>query len=207
MLYNNIINPQKGLFNVMEELKQRIIKDGRIYPGGILKVDSFLNHQIDTALVDRMGADFYEHFKKYGVTKILTIEASGIGISCLAARYFGVPVVFAKKSEAKNMSAEVYTAEVFSFTKGRSFTIRVDKGYISATDRVLVIDDFLANGKALLGLFDIVKQAGAQLCGAGICIEKAFQPGGDTIRGMGIDLHSLAIVDVDEQGHLIFADK
>lgn len=191
----------------MEELKQRIISDGRICHGGILKVDSFLNHQIDTKLVDRMGADFYEHFKAYGITKILTIEASGIGISCLTARYFDVPVVFAKKSEAKNMSEEVYTSEVFSFTKGRSFTVRVDKTYISADDRVLVIDDFLANGQALLGLFDIVRQAGAQLCGAGICIEKAFQPGGDTIRGMGIDLHSLAVVDVDEQDRLIFVDK
>lgn len=205
MLYN-VVSKQERHVN-MEELKQRIISDGRICHGGILKVDSFLNHQIDTKLVDRMGADFYEHFKAYGITKILTIEASGIGISCLTARYFDVPVVFAKKSEAKNMSEEVYTSEVFSFTKGRSFTVRVDKTYISADDRVLVIDDFLANGQALLGLFDIVRQAGAQLCGAGICIEKAFQPGGDTIRGMGIDLHSLAVVDVDEQDRLIFVDK
>lgn len=191
----------------MEELKQRIIKDGRICPGGILKVDNFLNHQIDTALVDRMGADFYEHFKNSKVTKILTIEASGIGISCLAARYFNVPVVFAKKSEAKNLSEELYTAEVFSYTKGKSFTVRVDKNYISAADRVLIIDDFLANGKALLGLIEIVEQAGAHLCGAGICIEKAFQTGGDMIRGMGIDLHSLAIVDVDEHDKLIFVEK
>lgn len=205
MLYNVVSKQERHID--MEELKQRIIRDGRICPGGILKVDSFLNHRIDTSLVDRMGADFYEHFKAYGITKILTIEASGIGISCLTARYFDVPVVFAKKSEAKNMADDVYTSEVYSFTRGRSFTVRVDKTYISADDRVLVIDDFLANGKALMGLFDIVRQAGAQLCGAGICIEKAFQPGGDTIRSMGVDLHSLAVVDVDEQDRLIFVDK
>lgn len=206
MLYNRVAGFQERQ-NTMEELKQRIIHDGRICPGGIIKVDNFLNHQIDTSLVDRMGADFYNHFKNSGVTKILTIEASGIGISCLTARYFNVPVVFAKKSEAKNLSDELYTAEVFSYTKGKSFTVRVDKHYISADDRVLIIDDFLANGKALLGLVEIVNQAGAHLCGAGICIEKAFQPGGDMIRGMGIDLHSLAVVDVDKDDKLIFVDK
>lgn len=206
MLYNkNTESLRKDIF--MEELKQRIIQDGRICPGGILKVDNFLNHQIDTMLVDRMGLDFYNHFKSSSVTKILTIEASGIGISCLTARYFGVPVVFAKKSEAKNLSSELYAAEVFSYTKGKSFTVRVDKNYISADDRVLIIDDFLANGQALLGLIDIVKQAGAQLCGAGICIEKAFQSGGDMIRNMGIDLFSLAIVDVDKDNKLIFYEK
>ena len=191
----------------MEELRQRIITDAQTRPGGIIKVDNFLNHQMDTELIDHIGLEFYNHFKKSNITKILTIEASGIGIACLTARYFNVPVVFAKKSDAKNLSTEMYTAEVFSYTKGKTFTVRVDKNYISKDERVLIIDDFIANGQALLGLIDIVEQAGATTCGAGICIEKAFQDGGDTIRKMGIDLYSLAILDVDDQGKLVFVEK
>ena len=191
----------------MEELRQRIITDAQTRPGGIIKVDNFLNHQMDTELIDHIGLEFYNHFRKSNITKILTIEASGIGIACLTARYFKVPVVFAKKSDAKNLSTEMYTAEVFSYTKGKTFTVRVDKNYISKDERVLIIDDFLANGQALLGLIDIVEQAGAITCGAGICIEKAFQDGGDLIRKMGIDLHSLAILDVDDQGKLVFVEK
>lgn len=191
----------------MEELRQRIISDAQIRPGGIIKVDNFLNHQMDTELIDHIGLEFYNYFKKYNITKILTIEASGIGIACLAARYFKVPVVFAKKSDAKNLSTEMYTAEVFSYTKGKVFTVRVDKKYISKQDRILIIDDFLANGQALLGLIDIIEQAGATTCGAGVCIEKAFQNGGDNIRKMGIDLYSLAILDVDDQGKLTFVQK
>lgn len=191
----------------MEELHQRIISDAQIRPGGIIKVDNFLNHQMDTELIDHIGLEFYNYFKKYNITKILTIEASGIGIACLAARYFKVPVVFAKKSDAKNLSTEMYTAEVFSYTKGKVFTVRVDKKYISNQDRILIIDDFLANGQALLGLIDIIEQAGATTCGAGVCIEKAFQNGGDNIRKMGIDLYSLAILDVDDQGKLTFVQK
>lgn len=191
----------------MEELHQRIISDAQIRPGGIIKVDNFLNHQMDTDLIDHIGFEFYNNFKKYNITKILTIEASGIGIACLTARYFKVPVVFAKKSDAKNLSSEMYTAEVFSYTKGKVFTVRVDQKYISKQDRILIIDDFLANGQALLGLIDIIEQAGATTCGAGVCIEKAFQSGGDNIRKMGIDLYSLAILDVDDQGKLTFVQK
>ena len=191
----------------MEELRQRILNDAQIRPGGIIKVDNFLNHQMDTNLIDHIGLEFYNHFKKYNITKILTIEASGIGIACLTARYFNVPVVFAKKSDAKNLSSEMYTAEVFSYTKGKVFTVRVDKNYISSQDRVLIIDDFLANGQALLGLIDIAGQAGATVCGAGVCIEKAFQDGGDNVRKLGIDLHSLAILDVDDKGTLTFVQK
>ncbi len=191
----------------MEELRQKIITDAQIRPGGIIKVDNFLNHQMDTELIDHIGLEFYNYFNKYNITKILTIEASGIGIACLTARYFNVPVVFAKKSDAKNLSTEMYTAEVFSYTKGNVFTVRVDKNYISKDDRILIIDDFLANGQALLGLIDIIEQAGATTCGAGVCIEKAFQDGGDNIRKMGIDLHSLAILDVDDQGTLVFVQK
>ena len=191
----------------MEELKQRIMQDAQVCPGGIIKVDNFLNHQIDTELIDHVGLEFYNYFKKYNITKILTIEASGIGIACLAARYFNVPVIFAKKSDAKNLSTEIYTAEVYSYTKGKTYTIRIDKNYISSNDRILIIDDFLANGQALLGLVDILGQAGATICGAGICIEKGFQNGGDNIRKLGIDLYSLAILGVDDKGSLIFMKK
>ncbi len=191
----------------MDSLKKRIMESGEIRPGGIIKVDSFLNHLMDTALIDDMGREFYEYFKNRVVTKILTVEASGIGIACLTARYFGVPVLFAKKSESKNLSSETYTADVFSYTKGKMFTIRVDRRYITAKDKILLIDDFLANGRALMGLADIAGQAGAEIIGAGICIEKAFQDGGDIIRNMGIDLYSLAVLDVTEDGKIVFVEK
>lgn len=191
----------------MKELKQRIQNDGKIYPGGIVKVDGFLNHQMDINLIDHIGIEFYNHFKDYNITKILTIEASGIGIACLAARHFDTPVVFAKKNESKNMSSDVFTTEVFSYTKGKTYTVRVDRNYIHADDRILIIDDFLANGQAILGLIDIVGQANATVCGVGICIEKGFQNGGDLIRRRGIDLYSLAILGVDKTGNLVFMDK
>ena len=206
MLYNdNNINAKDLL--IMEELKKRIINDGKIYPGGIVKVDGFLNHQMDINLIDNIGLEFYNHFKNQNITKILTIEASGIGIACLTARHFNVPVVFAKKNESKNLSGDVYTTEVFSYTKGKTYTVRVDRNYIQADDRVLIIDDFLANGQAMLGLIDITEQANATVCGVGICIEKGFQDGGDLIRSRGIDLHSLAILGVDKTGNLVFMDK
>lgn len=206
MLYNdNIINAKDLL--IMEELKKRIINDGKIYPGGIVKVDGFLNHQMDINLIDNIGLEFYNHFKNQNITKIFTIEASGIGIACLTARHFNVPVVFAKKNESKNLSDDVYTTEVFSYTKGKTYTVRVDRNYIQADDRVLIIDDFLANGQAMLGLIDITEQANATVCGVGICIEKGFQDGGDLIRSRGIDLHSLAILGVDKTGNLVFMDK
>ncbi len=189
----------------MEGLRNRIITHGEVLPGGIVKVDSFLNHQLDTALLDEAGREFYEYFKGRGVTKILTVESSGIAIACMAARYFSVPVLFAKKSEAKNLSSGIYSSDVFSFTRGKIFTIRVDKRYITSDDKILIIDDFLANGRAMVGLIDIARQAGATIIGAGICIEKAFQEGGKLIRDMGIDLCSLAIIDVDANGKLIFS--
>lgn len=191
----------------MELFKQKIINEAEVHPGGIIKVDGFLNHKMDIPLIDAIGLEFYNYFNKYNITKILTIEASGIGIACLAARYFNVPIVFAKKSESKNLSNDTYTSEVFSYTKGKTFLVRADKRYITSEDRILLIDDFLANGRALLGLIDIAEQAGATVCGAGICIEKAFQDGGDNIRKMGIDLYSLAILDVDDNGKIIFVEK
>lgn len=188
----------------MELLEKRILQEGKFLPGGVIKVDSFLNHQMDIRLIDKLGQEFFEIFSGNEITKILTVEASGIGIACIAAGYFDVPVVFAKKSEAKNMSDGVYSSIVTSFTRGRDFLIRVDKNYILPSDKILIIDDFLAQGNAVLGLIDIINQAGAELAGVGICIEKAFQPGGAKLREMGVELHSLAIVDIDESGNYVF---
>ena len=192
----------------MEELKQRIVKDGRLKEGNILKVDSFLNHQMDIDLFNKMGQEFYRLFEKDHVNKILTIEASGIGIACVAAQYFHVPVVFAKKTQTKNIAGEVYTSKVESFTHGRVYDIIVSKEFLGKGDKVLLIDDFLANGKALEGLAALVRDSGAELVGAGIVIEKGFQVGGDLIRSEGIRLESLAIVDSmdEETGTIVFRD-
>ncbi len=191
----------------MKLLKDKISSDATIKPGGVVIVSNFLNHRMDISLIDAIGKEFHKHFKDTKPTLILTVEASGIGIACLAARYFGVDVLFAKKSQSKNVTGETYSSLVRSFTKGTVFDVRVDKNFISENDRVLIIDDFLADGEALRGLIDIVNQAGATVAGAGICIEKAFQPGGDKIRAAGINLYSLAIVDTDADGNLIFVDK
>ncbi len=189
----------------MELLKQRIIMDGVVIGNDILKVDSFLNHQMDVKLFNEIGKEFYRRFKDDNITKILTIEASGIGIACIAAQYFNVPVVFAKKTESRNLDSDIFQSEVYSFTKGKAYIIRVSKKYIDNDDRILIIDDFLANGKAVLGLSDIVGQAGATLCGAGIVIEKGFQPGGSLLREKGIRVESLAIVKNMEDGKIQFA--
>lgn len=190
----------------MQLLEERIRRDGIVREGNVLKVDSFLNHQIDVTLLNEMGRELLRLFGDDGVTKILTIEASGIGIACIAAQYFHVPVVFAKKSKSKNLDGDVYTANVHSYTKGTDYIIRVAQRFITPNDRVLLIDDFLANGRALLGLIEITRQAGAKVAGAGICIEKGFQEGGRIIRDMGINLQSLAIVGEDENGNLIFTE-
>ena len=180
----------------MQELENRIIKDGIVKPGNVLKVDAFLNHQCDVALFDKMGAAWAEHFRDAGINKILTIEASGIGIACVAARHFGnISVVFAKKAQSINLDGDQYVSTVFSFTKQREFPVIVSRKYLSAEDRVLILDDFLANGKALHGLIDICDHAGATVAGIGIAIEKGFQGGGDELRAAGYDLDSLAIVD------------
>lgn len=176
----------------MKLLEDRIRKDGKIRNGDVLKVDSFLNHQMDIALFDEIGKEFYRLFSGDGVTKILTIEASGIGIACIAARHFGVPVIFAKKNKTKNIAGDVYTSKVESFTHGKVYDIIVSREFLRPEDRVLIIDDFLANGSALQGLIKLVEDAGATLVGAGICVEKAFQPGGELIRSMGVRVESLA---------------
>ena len=184
----------------MQLLKDRIRKDGKIKSGDVLKVDSFLNHQMDIKLFEEIGKEFKRRFSDASINKILTIEASGIGIACIVAQYFDVPVVFAKKSKTKNIAGDVYTTKVESFTHGKVYDIMVTKEFLGAGDKVLLIDDFLANGKALEGLAAVVKDSGAELVGAGIVIEKGFQPGGDRLRADGIRVESLAIVEsMDEK--------
>ncbi len=191
----------------MDLLKQRILKDGVVKAGNVLKVDSFLNHQMDVALFSEIGKEFYNRFKDCNVTKILTIEASGIGIACVTAQSFNnIPVVFAKKSKTKNISDNVYSSRVVSFTHGNENDIVVSKDYLGKGDRVLIIDDFLANGSALEGLIKIVNDSGATLVGAGIVIEKGFQPGGEIIRGKGIRVESLVIIDSMTDTSLTFRD-
>lgn len=179
----------------MEILKQRILKDGHIKAGNIIKVDSFLNHQMDIQLLNQIGEEFAKRFADQKITKILTIEASGIGIAALTSGHFGyVPVIFAKKTLSKNLDGELYKSKVHSFTKGITYDVQVSKKYLSPEDNILIIDDFLAKGQALLGLIDIVKQSGAKLAGCGIVIEKGFQDGGKILREMGVRLESLAII-------------
>ena len=192
----------------MQLLKDRIRKDGKIKEGNVLKVDSFLNHQMDVKLFQEIGKEFKRRFADEEITKILTIEASGIGIACLAAEVFDVPVVFAKKTQTKNIAGDVYTTKVESFTHGRVYDIIVSKEFLGKGDKVLLIDDFLANGKALEGLAELVTKSGAELVGAGVVIEKGFQVGGDIIRSKGIHLESLAIVEsMDEKtGEVVFRD-
>lgn len=180
---------------MMNFLEERIVKDGIVKEGNVLKVDSFLNHQMDIELFDQMGAEFKKRFADRPINKILTIEASGIGIACVVAQHFGVPVVFAKKTKSINIEGEMYTAEVESFTHKCKNQVIVAKKFLSEDDHVLIIDDFLANGCALQGLIQIVKAAGGTVEGIGIAIEKGFQSGGTVIRNLGYHLESLAIVD------------
>ena len=188
----------------MQLLKDRILKDGVVKPGNVLKVDSFLNHQMDIELINEIGKEFRRRFPSDKITKILTIEASGIGIACIAAQYFNVPVIFAKKAQSINIDGEVYHSQVESFTHKRVYDVILSKKFLSEDDCVLIIDDFLANGCALLGLIEIVQAAGASIEGAGIVIEKGFQDGGKNIRNMGIRLESLAIVDSMSDDSLTF---
>lgn len=191
----------------MKLLEERIRKDGIIEQGDVLKVDSFLNHQMDVKLFQEMGREWKRLFANDNVTKILTIEASGIGIACVAALEFGVPVIFAKKSKTKNIAGEVYSTTVVSFTHNNVNNVIVSKKFLNPGDRVLIIDDFLANGCALRGLIGICEEAGAQVTGIGIAIEKGFQPGGRELREDGYDLDSLAIVTSmnHETGEIVFA--
>ncbi len=179
----------------MQLLKDRIIRDGQLFPGNILKVDSFLNHQVDVTLLNEIGKEFKRLFSDCEINKILTIEASGIGIACIVAQYFDCPVVFAKKSKSINISNDFYQSDVMSYTHGNLNHVIVSKDFIGEGDKVLVIDDFLAHGCALRGLIDIIVSSGAELVGCGIVIEKGFQNGGDELRSKGIRVESLAVVD------------
>lgn len=192
----------------MKELEDRIVRDGVVKPGGVLKVDAFLNHQCDVELFDHMGAEWARLFEGAGINKILTIEASGIGIACCVARHFGnAPVVFAKKAQSINLDGEQYSTTIYSFTKQREFPVIVGRRFLEPGDRVLVIDDFLANGCALEGLITICESAGAEVAGIGIAIEKGFQGGGDKLRERGYHVESLARITGmdDETGAITFA--
>lgn len=193
----------------MKELEERIKAQGIVRAGNVLKVDAFLNQQCDVALYDRMGAAWAEHFQGKPINKILTIEASGIGMACVAARHFGnVPVVFAKKTQSINLDGDQYVTTVYSYTKQKTYPIIVSKRFLNEGDHVLIIDDFLANGKALRGLIELCDTAGAVVDGIGIAVEKGFQGGGDELRGEGYDIDSLAIVEsMDcEAGTIEFRD-
>lgn len=188
----------------MKLLEERIRRDGVVEDGQVLKVDRFLNHQMDVGLFEEMGKEWARLFGAENVTKILTIEASGIGIACVTAEQFNCPVIFAKKSRTRNIAGEVYSTTVKSFTHGNVSTVIVSKQFLRPEDKVLLIDDFLANGAALEGLIDLVEQSGATLVGAGIAVEKAFQPGGERIRARGVRVESLARVKRMEPGEIEF---
>ena len=192
----------------MKLLEDRILKDGHIGADNVLKVDSFLNHQIDVNFVCELGKEFYRLFKDENITKILTIEASGIGIACLAAQYFGVPVVFAKKTKTINIYSDTYNATVHSYTHKRDYDIVVSKELLSKEDNVLIIDDFLAKGSALTALLMLIEKAGAKTAGAGIVIEKAYQGGGNLVRDMGIRVESLAkIKSISKKDGIVFCKQ
>lgn len=192
----------------MKAFEDIILTKGKVYPGNILKVDSFLNHQIDVSLIDRMADEFYRHFSRSGITKVITIEVSGIAIGCSVARLFDVPMLFAKKTSSRNIGGDVYVSKVSSYTRGKDYEVTISRNYLDSSDRVLLIDDFLAEGNAMKGLAEICNQAGASIAGIGICIEKGFQPGGDALRKMGYDVMSLAIIDsMSEDGTIIFREQ
>ena len=192
----------------MKLLKDKILSDGEVLGGEVLKVDSFLNHKLDVALLSKLGEEWYNRFKDEGITKILTIEASGIALACLTAQYFDVPVVFAKKTRGSNIGNDFYSTRVVSYTHGQSYEVLISKKYIDKNDRILLIDDFLAHGSALKVLINLSELAGATIVGAGVAIEKAYQGGGDAIRSLGYRVEALAkIKSMGEDGSIIFEDN
>ena len=188
----------------MKLLEEKILKDGTAIGTDILKVDMFLNHQIDPVLIDEMGKEFYRLFKDCDITKVVTIESSGISMAVATARYFGVPTLFAKKGDHKNVGSDVYSANCYSFTHGKEYCMKISRKYLSSQDKVLIIDVFMAGGNACNALIDIMGQAGAEIMGIGIAIEKGFQPGGKTLREKGYKVRSLAIVDSMNDGEITF---
>jgi xanthine phosphoribosyltransferase len=191
----------------MQELKDRIMAEGRVLPGNIIKVDGFLNHRIDTELMTHIADEFGRHFNMDEVTMILTAEASGIALSAIVAQRFHKPMLFAKKAKSDNIEGGLYQSDIFSYTYKKKVTLLVAKDWISADDKVLIIDDFMANGEAIRGLCDIVKAAGATLVGVGCAVEKGFQGGGDRLREAGVNLKSLAIIESAQPGQIVFRDE
>lgn len=190
----------------MELLKKRIREEGKILPGNIVKVDGFLNHRVDTELMEQIAEEFKKRFDTSKVTLVLTAEASGIALATICARAMGVPMVFAKKAKSDNIEGGLYQSDIFSYTYKKKVTLLVSKDWISADDKVLIVDDFMANGEAMRGLCDIVKEAGAELIGIGIAVEKGFQHGGDRIREAGINIQSLAIIDSADENGFVFRE-
>ena len=190
----------------MELLKKRIQEEGKILPGNIVKVDGFLNHRVDTELMEQIAEEFKKRFDTSKVTLVLTAEASGIARATICARSMGVPLVFAKKAKSDNIEGGLYQSDIFSYTYKKKVTLLVSKDWISADDKVLIVDDFMANGEAMRGLCDIVKEAGAELVGIGIAVEKGFQHGGDRIREAGINIQSLAIIDSADENGFVFRE-
>ena len=188
----------------MKLLQDRIRREGRVLPGNIVKVDGFLNHRVDTALLTQIADEFAKVFDTKGITMVLTAEASGIALATICAQKYGVPMIFAKKAKSDNIEGGLYQSEIFSYTYKKKVTLLVAQDWLSADDKVLIIDDFMAKGYAVHGLIDIVEQAGAQLVGIGIAVEKGFQHGGDDLREKGYNIHSLAIIDKAEPGHIAF---
>lgn len=192
----------------MKSLEEKIIREGKVFPGGVLKVGSFLNHQIDVPFLQEIGREFHRIFREEQITKILTIETSGIAIAVMCAAEFHVPVLFAKKHQTKNLTNDCYVASIHSYTHGNDYEARIEKQFLNKDDKVLVIDDFLANGAALDGLLAIISQSGAQLAGCGIVIEKAFQSGGQRLRAQGVRVESLAMIqEMTDDGRITFVPQ
>ena len=190
----------------MQELKDRIVKEGKVLPGNIIKVDGFLNHRIDTELMEHIAEEFGRHFDMGGVDVILTAEASGIALAAIVSLHYGKPMIFAKKAKSDNIEGGLYQSDIFSYTYKKKVTLLVSREWLHAGDRVLVVDDFMANGEAVRGLCDIVEKAGAKLVGIGCAVEKGFQGGGDRLRAAGVNLHSLAIIESAEPGNIVFRE-
>lgn len=191
----------------MQLLKDRILREGRILPGNIVKVDGFLNHRVDTVLMGEIADEFARHFDTKNITMVLTAEASGIALATICAQKYGVPMVFAKKAKSDNIEGGLYQSDIFSYTYKKKFTLIVAQEWMGPNDKVLIIDDFMAKGYAMRGLIDVVQKSGAQLMGIGVAVEKGFQDGGDSLRREGYDVHSLAIIDGVEDGKIVFREE
>ena len=191
----------------MEKLKERIRKEGKVLPGNIIKVDGFLNHRVDTKLMEDIAEDFTKYFDVNNLTMVLTAEASGIALATICAQRYGVPMVFAKKAKSDNIEGGLYQSEIFSYTYKKKVTQILSKEWLNANDKVLIVDDFMANGEAIRGLCDLVSQAGAELMGIGIAIEKGFQGGGDRLRAMDVNYHALAVIESADENGIVFRDE